>query len=64
VAQPQSPWTTAPLFVGDRKLDLAEACLTRLADQFQTADILTPGKDFEIHRWDWNNPFRTLLRLK
>jgi hypothetical protein len=64
VAQFQSPRTSALLFVGDRKLDLAEARLTRLADQFQTAGILTPGKDFEIHRWGRNNPFRTVLSLK
>ena len=31
-----------------RKIDLADACLIRLADEFETADILTLDKDFEI----------------
>lgn len=44
----------------DRKIDLADACLIRLADQFGTADILTLDQDFTIYRWGKNKPFRVL----
>jgi uncharacterized protein len=45
----------------DRKMDLADACLICLADQFGTADILTLDRDFAIYRWGKNRPFRILL---
>jgi uncharacterized protein len=44
----------------DRKIDLADACLIRLANQFGTADILTLDRDFAIYRWGKNKPFRVL----
>ena len=44
----------------DRKIDLADACLIRLADEFGTADILTLDQDFLIYRWGKNKPFRML----
>ena len=44
----------------DRKIDLADACLIRLADEFGTADILTLDRDFLIYRWGKNKPFRML----
>ena len=44
----------------DRKVDLADACLVRLADQFATGDILTLDSDFEIYRWARNKPFNLL----
>jgi predicted nucleic acid-binding protein len=44
----------------DRKIDLADACLIRLADQFGTGDILTLDQDFAIYRWGRNKPFRML----
>jgi predicted nucleic acid-binding protein len=47
----------------DRKIDLADACLIRLADEFETADILTLDKDFQIYRWGKNKSFRLLLDL-
>jgi uncharacterized protein len=47
----------------DRKIDLADACLIRLADEFETADVLTLDKDFEVYRWGRNKPFRLLLDL-
>jgi predicted nucleic acid-binding protein len=47
----------------DRKIDLADACLIRLADEFETADILTLDNDFKIYRWGQNKPFRILLDL-
>jgi len=46
----------------DRKIDLADACLIRLADEFGTADILTLDQDFAIYRWGKNKPFRMLPR--
>ena len=45
----------------DRKIDLADACLICLADQFGTGDILTLDQDFAIYRWGKNKPFRVLL---
>ena len=47
----------------DRGIDLADACLIRLADEFGTADILTLDKDFQIYRWGKNKSFRLLLHL-
>jgi uncharacterized protein len=44
----------------DRKIDLADACLIRLADEFGTPDILTLDRDFAIYRWGKNKPFRVL----
>ena len=44
----------------DRRIDLADACLIRLADQFGTADILTLDQDFAIYRWGKNKLFRVL----
>jgi predicted nucleic acid-binding protein len=48
----------------DRRIDFADACLIRLADEFETAGMLTLDKDFEIYRWGRNKPFRILLNLK
>ncbi len=48
----------------DRKIDLADASLIRLADEFETADILTLDKDFEIYRWGKNKPFQILLKIR
>lgn len=44
----------------DREIDLAVACLIRMADQFGTGDILTLDRDFEIYRWGKNKPFQLL----
>ena len=44
----------------DREIDLADACLICLADQFGTGDILTLDQDFAIYRWGRNKPFRVL----
>jgi len=44
----------------DRQIDLADACLIRLADEFGTADILTLDRDFAIYRWGRNKAFRML----
>ena len=44
----------------DRRIDLADACLIHLADQFETSDILTLDEDFTIYRWGKNRAFRML----
>jgi predicted nucleic acid-binding protein len=44
----------------DRKIDLADACLIRIADEFGTADILTLDRDFAIYRWGRHKAFRML----
>lgn len=44
----------------DRKIDLADACLIRLASEFGTGDILTLDRDFTIYRWGKNKRFRLL----
>jgi predicted nucleic acid-binding protein len=48
----------------DHKIDLADACLIRLAEEFETADILTLDKDFAVYRWSRNKRFRILPALK
>jgi len=35
----------------DRRIDLADACLIRLAEEFETGDILSLDKDFAVYRW-------------
>ena len=47
----------------DREIDLADACLICLANEFETADILTLDRDFQIYRWGRNKPFHILLDL-
>jgi predicted nucleic acid-binding protein len=44
----------------DRQIDLADACLIRLADDFGTGDILTLDQDFAVYRWARNKPFNLL----
>ncbi len=44
----------------DRAIDLADACLIHLANEFETGDILTLDKGFEIYRWGRNKGFRLL----
>jgi uncharacterized protein len=44
----------------DRAIDLADACLIHLADEFETGDVLTLDRDFEIYRWGRNKVFRML----
>jgi predicted nucleic acid-binding protein len=43
-------------------MDLADACLIRLAGELQTGDILTLDGDFEVYRWGANRPFHLLLK--
>jgi uncharacterized protein len=48
----------------DRYIDLADACLILLANEFATPDVLTLDKDFHIYRWGKNKPFCLLVDLK
>jgi uncharacterized protein len=45
----------------DQNIDLADACLIQLANEFGTGEILTLDSDFEVYRWGRDNPFRLLL---
>lgn len=45
----------------DRHIDLADAVLIHLANEFNAGEILTVDRDFEIYRWGRNNSFRTLV---
>jgi predicted nucleic acid-binding protein len=47
----------------DRRIDFADACLIRLADEFSTGDILTLDKDFLVYRCGKTKPFCLLLDL-
>lgn len=44
----------------DRKIDLADACMIRLADEFGVSEILTLDKDFAVYRWGRNKAFQIL----
>jgi predicted nucleic acid-binding protein len=41
----------------DRKIDLPDSRLICLADEFETAEILTLDRDFTIYRWGRNKLF-------
>jgi hypothetical protein len=65
----QIPFQLSPEAVGvgpmlrkyqDRAIELAGACLIHLANEFETGDILTLDRDFEIYRWGRNKGFRLL----
>jgi predicted nucleic acid-binding protein len=47
----------------DRGIDLADAFLIHLADEFSTGDILTVDRDFRVYRWGRNNHFQVLVDL-
>ncbi len=47
----------------DSGIDLADAFLIHLANEFETGDILTVDSDFHFYRWGRNNTFRILVRL-
>jgi uncharacterized protein len=48
----------------DREIDLADACLIHLANEYRTGDILTLDRDFHIYRWGRNQSFHTLISLR
>jgi predicted nucleic acid-binding protein len=45
----------------DRDVDLADAFLIHLANEFSTGEILTVDSDFQIYRWGRNNHFEILV---
>jgi predicted nucleic acid-binding protein len=47
----------------DRNVDLADAFLIHLADEFSTGDILTVDRDFRVYRWGRNSHFQVLVDL-
>lgn len=47
----------------DRQIDLADACLILLAEEFGTGEILTLDRDFVVYRWGRNKPFQLLIDL-
>jgi len=42
-------------------MDLADACLVCMAEEFETGRILTLDNDFNIYRWAGNKRFEMLL---
>jgi len=44
----------------DLRIDLADACLIQMADEFDSGEILTLDRDFSIYRWGKNKAFRML----
>lgn len=42
-------------------MDLADGCLVQMADELDTADILTLDSDFGVYRWRRNRKFHNLL---
>lgn len=48
----------------DQRIDLADACLIVLADEFGTGDILSLDTDFTVYRWGRNELFRVLPATK
>ncbi len=47
----------------DHHIDLADACLIHLAEEFETGEILTRDSDFGFYRWGKNKPFHNLIPL-
>lgn len=47
----------------DTPADLADACLIQMADELDTADILTLDSDFLHYRWRKTRPFNLLIPL-
>ena len=45
----------------DTPADFADACLIHMADELDTADILTLDSDFRHYRWRRNRAFRFLI---
>lgn len=48
----------------DQEIDFADACLIRMAEEFETADVLTLDRDFTLYRWGRNKPFRLMPARK
>jgi predicted nucleic acid-binding protein len=48
---------------GDRRIDLADACLICMAEELSTGEILTLDRDFDAYRRGRNKPFRRLPEI-
>jgi hypothetical protein len=48
----------------DVGVDLADACLIQMADEFGTGDILTLDSDFRHYRWRRNRSFQLLVPIE
>ena len=46
----------------DQRIDFADACLIRLAEELDTGEILTLDSDFAVYRWKKNKPFQMLIQ--
>jgi predicted nucleic acid-binding protein len=44
-------------------MDLADACLVRLAEETGSGRVLTLDGDFSVYRWRKNRPFEVLIDL-
>lgn len=44
-------------------IDLADACLICLAEEYSVASILTLDSDFQAYRWNKNKPFELMIEL-
>jgi predicted nucleic acid-binding protein len=44
-------------------MDLADACLVRLAEDTGSGRVLTLDSDFSIYRWRKNRPFELVIEL-
>ena len=48
----------------DHPIDLADACLIQMANEFETGEILTLDHDFQFFRWGRNNTFELLIQIE
>jgi predicted nucleic acid-binding protein len=47
----------------EREIALADACLIQMAAAFDTPEIMTLDKDFQVYRWQRNKMFKLLIAL-
>jgi predicted nucleic acid-binding protein len=47
----------------DRQIDLADACLICMSDEFSTGEILSLDQDFDVYRWGRNKTFRRMPEI-
>jgi predicted nucleic acid-binding protein len=44
-------------------MELADACLIQMANEFETGTILTLDEDFRVYRWGPNKPLELRVPL-
>ena len=42
-------------------MDLADACLVNMAEEFETSEILSLDSDFKVYRWKGKKEFKVLI---